>query len=86
MNIRFIAQNGSLALGTVLLIRYGKIGCIHKYPMVVWTHQLSCCESSILLSVFNSYISVEFQYAQAVGVSTFSSSLQSMLHGRFENL
>jgi hypothetical protein len=30
-----IAQNGSLALGTVLLIRYGKVGCIHKYPMMV---------------------------------------------------
>jgi hypothetical protein len=68
-----LAQNGSLALGTVLLIRYGKVGCIHKYPMVIWTHQLSCCESSILLSVLNLYLSVEFQYAQAVDVSTFSS-------------
>jgi hypothetical protein len=47
-------------LGTVLLTRYGKVGCIYKYPIMVWTHQLSCCESSILLSVINSYLSVEF--------------------------
>jgi hypothetical protein len=58
-----------------------------KYPMMVWTHQLSRCESSILLSVFwFTSLSVEFRYAQSVGVSTFSSSFQSILHGRFENL
>jgi hypothetical protein len=50
-------------------------------------HQLSCCESSIFLSVFKfTSLSVEFKYAQAVGVSAFSSSFQSILHGRFGNL
>jgi hypothetical protein len=48
-----VAQNGSFSLGTVLLIRYGKVGCIQQYPMMVWTHQLSWCESSILLSVIS---------------------------------
>jgi hypothetical protein len=31
-------------------------------------------------------LSVEFQYAQAVGISTTVSSLQSTLHGRFDNM
>jgi hypothetical protein len=39
-----------------LLIRYGEVGCIHKYPMIIWTNQLSCCESSILLSVLNLHL------------------------------
>jgi hypothetical protein len=43
-------------LTTFLLIRYGEVRCIHKYPMMVWTHQLLCCESSVLLSVFNSHL------------------------------
>jgi hypothetical protein len=38
------------------LIRYGKFGCIHKYPIMVWAHQLSCFENFILLSVFNSHL------------------------------
>jgi hypothetical protein len=54
--IRWIAQNGRSPLTTFLSIRYAKVGCIHKYPMMVWTHQLSCCENSILLSVFNSHL------------------------------
>jgi hypothetical protein len=80
-------ENGKSPLTIFHFIRYGEVGCIHKYPMMIWTHQLSCCESSILLSVFKfTSLSVEFKCAQAVGVSTFSSSLQSILHGRFENL
>jgi hypothetical protein len=47
VKIRCIAQNGSFLLGTVLLIRYGKVGRIHKYLMMVWTHQISCCKTSI---------------------------------------
>jgi hypothetical protein len=35
---------------------YGKVGCMHKYPMMVWTHQLTCREISIILSVFISFI------------------------------
>jgi hypothetical protein len=73
VKIRSIAQNGILTLVTVLLTRYGKVGWIQKYPMVVWTHHFSCCETSILLSVFNSYLFVELKYAQAVGVSTSTS-------------
>jgi hypothetical protein len=80
-------KKGNSPLTIFLLIRYGKVVCIHKYPMMVWIHQLSCCENSILLSVFEfTSLSVEFKYAQAIGVSTFPSSLQSILHGRFENL
>jgi hypothetical protein len=37
----WIAQNGRFLLGTFLLIRYGEVGCIHKYPTMAWTHQLS---------------------------------------------
>jgi hypothetical protein len=44
-------ENGKSPLTIFLLIRYGKVGCIHKYPMMVWTYQLLCCESSILRSV-----------------------------------
>jgi hypothetical protein len=34
-----------------------KVGCMNKYLMMVWTHQVSCFKSSILLSVFNSHLS-----------------------------
>jgi hypothetical protein len=50
----YCCSNGRSQLRTILLMRYGVVGCIHKYPMMVWTHQLSCCENSIILSVFNS--------------------------------
>jgi hypothetical protein len=49
-------SNERSPLTTSLLIRYGKVGCIHKHPMMVWTHQLSCCEMPILLSVFSSHL------------------------------
>jgi hypothetical protein len=42
----------------LFLFRYGKAGYIHKYPMMVWTHQLLCCETFILLSVFNVSLSI----------------------------
>jgi hypothetical protein len=44
-------SKGRSPLTIFFLIRYEEVGCIHKYPMMVWTHHLSCCESSIFLFV-----------------------------------
>jgi hypothetical protein len=82
-------QNGRFPLQIFLLIRYrkvGKVGYMHKYPMMIWTHQLSCCESFILLSVL---IHTSFRWVPVCRgrcVSIFSSWYQSILHGRFGNL
>jgi hypothetical protein len=45
-----------LFLFLFLLIWFGKVGFVHKYPMMVWTHQLSCCECSIFISAYNSHL------------------------------
>jgi hypothetical protein len=55
LKIRSIAKLWFLA-GQLPFDPKRKVGCIDKNPMFIWNHQLSCCESFILLSVFNSYL------------------------------
>jgi hypothetical protein len=63
------------------------VGCTHKYPLMVLNPLTFVLKKSYPSFCFQlSSISVEFEYAQAVGVSAFSSYLQSICHGRFENL
>jgi hypothetical protein len=85
-----VAQNERSRLRTFLWIQYEKVVCIHKYPMTVWTYQLSCFESTFLFFLFQFMCLSESAFrrvpvAQAVGVSTILSTLQSILNGRFEN-